>query len=176
MNTRRTQSGFMLIETVASVLVLAVGLPSIAYLFATGLTVDSDVNRSSTAYFLGNSLMNEISARRYWQSSAAPGNTPFPANINGYDRNGFASISDYNIYTTTWGKLTPPRDENGNVLNSYSIYSQHVSVVNIAGPGSNGQSRSLAAAPDGSTDFKLVTVTISWNRGTFVLQKVFARP
>jgi len=180
MTTRHTKrglgrSGYTLVEIIAAITVMGIAFPAIAYMFSATAMVDSDVNVSTQAYFLANSLMSEISERRFWQSPSLPGNGPDAGEVNGYNRLGFNDIDDYAAFKT-WGKLNPPRDESGNIIPNSSMYSQYVTVVNVNPPGANGQSRSLTAVADGTTDFKLVTVTISWNRGSYSLQKVFARP
>lgn len=169
-------SGFSLIEVMAAMFVMSIGLPAVTYMLASGLAVGSDVNRDAQAYFLANALMNEISRRRFWEAASSPGNDVDSGETSGFDRTNFDDIDDYNIFKKTWGKLTPPRDETGTMLTDYAMFSQYVTVVNVAPPGIAGQARSLAALADGSTDFKLVTVTISWNRSNHVLTKIFARP
>ena len=103
--------------------------------------------------------------------------------VSGYNRSQFNDIDDYNQFKI-WGTLTPPRDENGNSLTAYSAFSQYVTVVNIANPvtGTGGvpAPRSFASVADGSTNFKLVTVKISWGKGkqvgNVVVEKVFGLP
>ena len=174
---RRTR-GFSLIELVATMFVLSLGLPAIAYMYTVALLVDADTIHRGKANFLANSLMNEISSRRFRESATAPGNGPDSGEVSGYDRRNFNDIDDYNEFKTDWGILSPPRDETGTSLTDYSEYAQYVEVVNIAPPSSDLTTRSFAAVDDGSTDIKLVTVKVYWNKNkNFVaVQKVFNLP
>jgi prepilin-type N-terminal cleavage/methylation domain-containing protein len=179
-----TQRGFSLIELCISIVVFSLGIGAIANVYAVALMEDSNNSLQSQAQFLANSLMNEISERRFEESAALPGNAPGPGEVNGYSRAAFNDIGDYNQFKLSWGPLNPPRDENGNALASYSAFSQYVTVVNIANPVASGGGipvpRNFTAVADGTTDFKLVTVTISWGKGkqaqSVVLAKVFGLP
>jgi prepilin-type N-terminal cleavage/methylation domain-containing protein len=173
---RSTQSGFSLIELIGAIAVLAIGLPAVAYTFMISMGTESNNNEGLQAQFLANSLLNEMSQRRFRESAANPAGGPSAGEISGYDRRAFNDISDYRIFSTTWGALTPPRDELGNPYNDYPQFSQYVQVINIAAPGAGAANRSFAAVTDGSTDFKLVTVTIAWEQGrkSISQSKVFA--
>ncbi len=181
---RRTHSsrrGFTLIEIILAIAVLAIGLPAVCYMYAVAMAVDSDNVKGNQAFYLANALMNEISLRRFRESAAAPGNGPDTGETNGYDRRGFDDIDDYNIFKLTWNELKPPRDETGASMTDYADFGQYVEVVNIAAPGTSGSgpaSRSTAAVADGSTDFKMVTVRITWQGGkrSVYLSKVFTLP
>lgn len=178
LRNRKNIAGYSLIEVATAMVIMSLAFPAIAFMLAAANETDSDVNSSTTAYFLASSLMNEISERRFWQSPSFPGNGPEAGEVTpgSYSRMLFNDIDDYNYFKTTWGAVSPPHDELGNVLNQYQMFSQYVSVVNIAPPDPNGGTRSYAAVGDGSTDSKLVTVTIAWNRGNYTIQKVFDRP
>lgn len=172
------RNGFSLVEVIAAIAVLSLAFPAASLMSTASLLADNDVNRSTAAFFLANNLMSEISERAFWVSPSFPGNTAYPADINGYSRAAFQGVGEYNIFTTTWGAQTPPRDENGNQLMSYAAYSQLVNVVNVNPPDLNGAARAFTAVADGSTNFKLVTITIAWNGGKsqYQMTKVFALP
>jgi prepilin-type N-terminal cleavage/methylation domain-containing protein len=170
------RAGFALIELIGALAILAIGLPAIAYTFAVSLKTDSTSNSGLQAHFLANALINEISQRRFRESAAAPASGPEAGEVSGYDRRLFDDISDYNIFQTNWGALSPPRDETGAELANFANFTQYVDVININPPGAAAANRSFASVSDGSTDFKLVTVTITWEQGRKSVRqsKVFA--
>lgn len=129
--------------------------------------------------------MAEISGRRFRESASAPGNGPESGEIAGSDRSQFNDVDDYaafqqdSLYHTAWGKLTPPRDQKGNTLTNFSAFSQYVTVNNVLDPTLGPTARaSYTTQTQGSTNFKLVTVEISWDSGRrkVTLHKVFALP
>lgn len=168
--------GFTLIELAGAMAMLSFALPALAYLFSLTAQRDSNTNEGLTAHFLATSLMNEISQRRFRESAANPAGGPSNGEVSGYDRRNFDDISDYRIFRNTWGALSPPRDEMGTELTNYAQFGQYVDIINVAAPGANGASRSFSAVTDGTTDFKLVTVTITWEKGKkkITQSKVFA--
>jgi len=174
MNLRRC-CGLILIELTVALMVLAIGLPALAQLLSVVIEQDAEAGDSLKAHFLATSLMSEISRRRFRESSAAPGNGVDAGEEQDFVRSNFDDLDDYAIFKDKWVEVTPPRDEAGNLMTNYSGFSQKVEVFNIAAPTAGQQSRSLAAVAAGSTDFKLVTVTISWRNGKRSVQvaKVF---
>lgn len=169
-------SGFTLIELAGTIAMLSVALPALAFLFTITAQQDSNTNEGLAAHFLATSLINEMSQRRFRESVAHPAGGPSQGEVSGYDRRNFDDISDYSIFKSSWGPLTPPRDESGNILTNYSGFSQYVEIANIANPAMNTAPRNLASIADGTSDFKLVTVTIAWDKGKrkITLSKVFA--
>ncbi len=176
-NKLRSVSGFSLLEVATAILVAGIGLPAIAYMFTTAMVAGSDQGLSEQAFFLANSLMNEISERRFKESSDFPGNGAENGEVSGYSRSNFNDIDDYNVFNASWGPLSPASDRSGAAISGYGGFSQWVSVVNIPIPSAPGVG-SFTSVTDGSTDFKLVTVKISWNGGhrEVVLKKIFALP
>ena len=172
-----SRRGLSLIEMTVTLAFLSISMPAVGYLFGLGVKEDSHNSAEAQAYFLANALMNEISRHRFRESAAAPGNGPEVGELAGFDRRNFDDIDDYQAFQSTWtGGLTPPRDEAGAVMAGFSQFKQEVEVYNIpnvpAGPGS----RSTAKVGDGTTDFKVVTVRVSWDRGArrINLAKIFA--
>lgn len=164
-NLTKSNHGFSLIEVMGAIAILSVGLPALAYAFFVSLNSDSISSKGIQAHFLADSLISEISQRRFRESAESPANGPDEAEISGYDRTAFDDISDYKIFADEWGPLSPPRGDGGNYIEGLEEFSQYVEVVNVAAPSANGGERSFDAVDDGSTDFKRVTVTISWNGG-----------
>jgi len=161
----RGNSGFSLIEVVTALAILGVGLPSLAYLYSVCLQQDVQNAKENQAYFLANSLLTEISQRRFRESAAAPGNGTDSGEVSGFDRRAFDDIDDYAIFEQTWGAIDPPRDETGAQLLTYSGFSQNVTVRNVTAPTKAAQTRTLASQTAGTTDFKLITVVIKWLGG-----------
>ena len=171
-------ASFSLFEVMIAIAIVSVGLPAVAYMYTTSLQLGSSTQNGAIAQFLANSLMNEISQRRFRESVAEPGNSPQSAQISGFDRTGFTDVGDYNIFKLTWGAISPPRDEVGAQLTQFAGFSQFVEVYNIPAPGMGPIPRSFNPVSDGSTDFKVVTVTIKWNKGKeqVRLSKLFVLP
>lgn len=192
----RLTKGYSLIEIMLAITILAIAIPAVGYVFSLAFREESDTSLESQAVFLANSLLNEISERRFKESAASPGNGPDNGEISGVDRRNFDDIDDYaafqkdSIYQTAWGRLSPPLDESGTAMNSFSKFSQYAEVINVAPPTSGPTARNnFDAKNEGSTDFKLVTVEISWDptikigiawdwssaRRKVTLYKIFAR-
>lgn len=171
----RDKRGFTLLEMTTSLAVLGVGLPAISMMLSVALQQDVQAGKENRARYLANALMSEISQRRFRESSTNKGNSIDTGEESGWVRTAFDDIDDYTVFTT-WGSINPPRDEVGNVITGFDEYSQSVSVVNVPAPTALAQSRTLSTVTAGSTDFKLVTVTISWDAGRrqVVAEKVFA--
>jgi len=171
-----SNAGFSLLEVVVALAILGVGLPALAYLYSVALEQDVQSAKENQAYYLANSLLTEISQRRFQESVAAPGNGTDSGEVSSYDRRGFDDIDDYSIFEDTWGALTPPRDETGAQLTQYAGFIQYVTVRNVTEPTTGAQTRTLATETDGSTDFKLITVNVSWLNGKRTVQaaKLFA--
>lgn len=170
------RSGFNLIEIVLALVLFAVAVPAVGHLFAVAYQQEAENTNQGQAIFLATALMDEISERRYRESSASATNCVDAGEISGFDRTGFDDVDDYAIFesacgaTNAWNALNPPRDEAGNSLADYSKFSQNVSIYNVSPPSMDP----VAAA---STDFKMVTVTISWNnaKSSIQIHKLFAR-
>lgn len=110
------------------------------------------------AFNLAQDLMEEIASKPYEDPTAGAGSfgTEEASRIN-YD-----DVDDYDSY----GPNTPPEDVQGNDMNDYSTFTRSVTVVNVTDVGlANMPRTSLAAQADGSTNFKLVSVTVSWFGG-----------
>jgi len=176
--------GFTLIEVMLTLTLFAIGIPVAAYLFSVAFKEEQGTSLHTQAAFLAAELMDEISQRRFRESTLLPGNSPDAGELSALDRRNFNDIDDYSIFSedipgqNAWGALTPPRDEAGNSLSNYSKFSQWVQIQNILPPTSGPTVRaSYSIQTEGTTDFKLVTVKISWDSGKrdVTLYKVFAK-
>lgn len=177
------KKGLNLIEVMLAIVIFATAVPAIGYVFGTAFKQEFENSQHTVAVNLASALMDEISTRAFYESAMAKGNCSDAGELNGYDRRAFNDIDDYTIFskdcgaTTAWGALSPPRDEAGNLLSDFSKFSQFVQVYNIKTPTAGPTARTdYAVEADGTTDFKMVIVTISWDGGknSVKLYKVFA--
>lgn len=175
---RRLKSarGFTLLEMVMSLAILATGLPAIAMMMVVALQQDRQIGQETQARYLANSLLSEISQRRFRESTSERGNGVETGEADGWVRTAFDDVDDYAIFTETWAAVSPPRNEAGEVITGFEAFTQRVSVVNVPAPTVDDQVRALTSVGEGSTDFKLVTVTISWegDRRSVIAEKLFA--
>ncbi len=178
------RKGFNLIEVLLALTIFGIAVPSIGALFSFAYKEESDNTRRTQALFLAESLMSEISQRRFRESAVAPGNGPDAGEISGSDRRNFDDIDDYSIfskdssYSVQWGALSPPQDESGTALTDFSMFKQYVEVSNVSSPSAGPTARTdYNSQTEGTTDFKMVKITISWDNGLrkVNLFKVFAR-
>ena len=173
-----SKKGMSLIEMISAMAVAAIALPALAYLFNIAFLSSSENIKKTQAYFLANGLMNVISERRFKESAVKAGNGPDSGEVSQYDRRLFNDIDDYHQFKLVWGELSPPRDESGNAMNNFSEFTQYVEVNNVAAPSLGFGNRSFASVLAGSTDFKLVMVTIksSKSKESVSIYKIFAAP
>ena len=171
-----TPRGFTLVEVMIALAIFAMAASTIASIFGTSIRQDSFVSRETQALNLSSLLMSEISQRRFRESVAAPGNGPSPLESASFDRRNFDDIGDYAIFRLTWGTLSPPRNEAGGELTNYASFGQYADVYNIS-VSADGTVDSTPQA-DGTTDFKLITVSTSWGNGknSVSLYKISALP
>lgn len=172
------KKGFTLIELICAISILGVGIPALSYLYNVTFITSASNAITVQEYYLASGLLNEISQRRFQESTDFPGNSPENGEVIQYDRRSFNDIDDYNQFNLSWGELSPPRDESGNPMNSFPTFSQYVEVVNVSPPTINFDSRNFNPQADGSTSFKLVTVTVKNTRTNqeISLYKLFAAP
>ncbi len=174
---KRGNRGFSLTEVAAAMFALSLGVPAISMMYSASLALDSDSTKETQAYFLANALMNEISHRRFEESTTQRGNQAETGEVSGWSRIGFDDIDDYQQFQT-WGLVKPPRDEAGVAIPGVSEFSQSVSVINVPAPPTTAAARTLSTSTAGTTSYKVVTVKVFWN-GTkrFVtVNKMFAMP
>jgi len=118
---------------------------------------------------LAQDLMEEITSKAFEDPTAGPGS--FGAEEG--SRLLYDDVDDYDGY----GPHSPPKDEQGNAMANYSVFTRSVTVVNVAEVGAANMPRaSLAAQTEGSTSFKRITVTVSWDGGKQVesLERIVA--
>jgi MSHA pilin protein MshD len=148
---QRCRKGFSLIEAVVLIVVVGLAVSPLVGLFREVVVRHSDAQQTTMAVGLARGLMEEILSKSYEDPQAGAGSFGTEEG----SRTNYDDVDDYDGLNEK-----PPRDNRNNALNDFSAFRTRATVVNVqpAAPGGS-------AAPDGSTDFKRVTVTVSWNNG-----------
>jgi len=152
------QRGFNLIEVTIALGFLAIVLVPLSEMYLSGYEGTDDVGDFDQAFNLAQDMMEEITSKSFEDPTAGAGSfgTEEASRIN------FDDVDDYDGY----GPNTPPLDINGNAMNEYEGITRSVAVTNVVDVSAVNIPRvNLAAQADGSTDFKYVVVTISWDSG-----------
>jgi MSHA pilin protein MshD len=178
------QRGLTFIELVFLLVIAAIVLPGLMIYFTEGMQHNADAQLSTVAAGLAQELMEEIKAKKWDEHS------PFPKDVApnysaigaepGESRcdptvGGCKAYNDVDDYDSGINPSTPLTDPYGNLLPAYSAYRQKVSVcyVTEVPPGGGGSDAGLCVA--GPTDYKKITVTISWGTSQQIqLQTVVA--
>ncbi len=156
--------GFTYIELIIIITVAAVVLTPILASFVETNRSAADGYKTQLALFLAQDLMEEIRTRKFDEDTPAGGGVVAPGSNNiGLEagenaagpRNAYDDVDDYHGYTE--GTL---KDMNGVTLAEATGYTRTVTVeyVDAATPDT------VSVTPP--TDYKRVTVLISWQAGT----------
>ena len=172
---RHRQSGFTLLETVVSIVVLGLALSSVAYMLQRGISESADTMVETRMVALGQAYLDEIISRRFDEMSHAGGAKPcfgFPPLPNactaaaslGPDggessgglllRNRADDVDDFHGLVEGAGEPAPAdvlRDAEGNEREGYENYHVEVEVLYA------GDDPAFAKTP---TDAKLITVSV----------------
>ena len=148
----KRKNGFSLVEVIVLLVVISIAAAPMTTLLYQTLSDRAHASMQIMATSLAQGVMEEILSKDYEDPDGSPGSfgTEEGARIN-YD-----DVDDYDGLDNT-----PPRDSQGNALSSFSGFRTRVVVENVAAASPGG-----SAEPDASTDFKRVTVTVSWNDGS----------
>jgi len=152
------QRGFSLVEVTMALGFLAIVLVPLSEMYLSGYEGTDDVGDFDQAFNLAQDMMEEITSKAFEDPTGGAGTfgTEEVSRIN------FDDVDDYDGY----GPNTPPLDINGNTMNEYAGISRSVTVTNVVDVSEVNIPRvNLTAQTDGSTDFKHVVVTISWDNG-----------
>ena len=149
---RKRKNGFSLVEIVVLLVVISVAAAPMTTLLYQTLSDRAHSSMQIMATSLAQGVMEEILSKAYEDPSGSVGSfgTEEGSRIN-YD-----DVDDYDGLDNT-----PPRDSQGNVLSNFSGFRTRVVVENVTAAAPDGTAQS-----DGSTDFKRVTVAVSWNGGS----------
>lgn len=166
--TRR--AGLTLIEVTIAMAVLAVLLVPLCSMFLSSYEGSDYIGQFDQAFNLAQDLMEEITSQAFEDPDAGAGSfgTEEAARLD------FDDVDDYDNY----GPHNPPLDSAGSALVDYSAFTRRVTVVNVTDLSVLNMPRgTLTPQADGSTEFKLITVTVQWNDGqqSQILEKVTAK-
>jgi MSHA pilin protein MshD len=147
----RSKAGFSLVEMVVLIVIVSLAVPPITVLLSQVLSSNAQLHMQAKAAELAKGLMEEVLSKEFEDPQGESGSfgTEEAARTN-YD-----DIDDFDGFV-----VSPPTDSQGNVLSGFSAFRLAVTVENVAADAPGG-----AAVSDGSTDFKRVTVTVSWSSG-----------
>jgi len=151
-------AGFSLAEVVVVIVVVSLAVPPMAMLLHQTLVGNAQSNMQTTAVALARGLMEEILSKSFEDPQGELGSFGTEEGA----RAGYDDVDDYDGLNDM-----PPKDSQGNTMNSYSAFRTRVTVENVAS-GSPGGS----AQADGSTHFKRVTITVEWNGGDGLIRLV----
>ncbi len=150
--------GVSLIEVMISIGFLSVLLIPLGEMYLASYGGAGNVGYFDQASNLAQEMMEEITSKAYEDPTAGAGSFGTEEG----SRVDFDDVDDFDSY----GPNTPPKDIQNNDMSAYATFSRSVTVVNVSDVGpSNLPRANLNAQTDGSTGFKLVTVTVTWDEG-----------
>jgi Tfp pilus assembly protein PilV len=167
----RTRRGFTIYESLAAGVVLAITMAGICSVLAADTQQSINVQQNGQAVALGRELLDEIASKPLANPSTglttpaaltgSPPSSPQPSTVA---RSNFVAVGDYNGYTD-YGEAIYNLSGTQTAVTGAQNFTRSVSVT-------------LGALPSGdtnspSTDFGLVTVTVTTPSGTSIqLQRV----
>lgn len=154
--------GVTLIETTITIAFLGITIVPLTMMYNTNYLAGDDASHILIGTNLAQDLMEEIRGKNFEETSGSFGNES--GEVSGYNRTAFDDVDDYDIYTT-WGAQSPPRDIDGSQLTDFSGFSRKVTVINIKDVSTVIPRTDFSAQGDGTTDFKLISVTVTWDKG-----------
>jgi MSHA pilin protein MshD len=173
LNKRNQQWGATLIELVAVIVILAVSLAGVTAAISSAMSRSADVMLETRAVALMQSYLDEITAKRFDENSAARGIPPCRANCTDEtsfgpdggesDRQDYDDVDDYHGLDEGLGQAAPIQDANGIERTGYENFRVRVS-VRYLDLGSGEPEENLGATPEDLSDeqdAKYISVTIS---------------
>ena len=145
---RKPGRAFSLIEMTIVIVVVALAAPPVTTLLYHTVNARAQANMQAMATALARGLLEEILSKDFEDPDG-------PAGSFGTEESGRADYDDVDDYDGLNSR--PPRDSRGNVLSDYAGFRARAAVDNVNAAAPDG-----AAQPDGTTDFKRVTVTVAW--------------
>jgi MSHA pilin protein MshD len=163
-------AGFTLVETVATIVILAIALVGVASMVGLGSSNSANTLVQTRAIALAESYLDEILGRRFDERSAASGLDPCFGLVMGdpdkctdeddfgpdgggeSDRDKYDDVDDYDGLKEGDGETTAIADAEGNTRAEYANYKVEVSVRYAGDDAVPGLTE---------TDAKLITVTIT---------------
>ncbi|MDH3326093.1 MAG: hypothetical protein OEM38_05170 [Gammaproteobacteria bacterium] len=167
---RRREQGATILEVILALAFLAITLVPISNMLLSSYETTTTKGNYDEAFTLAQELLEEIGSKLFEEP-------PFGSGTFGAEelfRIDFDDIDDYNNY----GPNSPPLDISSAALVDFSGYTRSASVVNLIDIGLGSTPRTdFISQINGSTGFKLVTVTVTWDGGTQkeTLERIYAR-
>jgi len=153
----KNEQGMTLLEVILMIVVLSVGLTGVLVYFIQGVKNSSNSQISTVAAVLAQDLMEEIKSKCWDETSTTTspcGGTVTPSTIGadgGETRATYDDVDDYNGLSDS-----PPEDSQGNSMPAaFNDYTRSVSVCYVA-------SSDLNTCTGGTSNYKKITVTVSW--------------
>jgi MSHA pilin protein MshD len=168
----RGQAGFALVEVLLALGILAVSLPLVVGLFSGGAREPVLSRGETQALFLCQELLEGILTRKWDEKTTPAGRVASPSAI-GLDagetaatRAAWDDIDDYDQVADA-----PVREVTGAALPGFEGFSSRVAVDYVCADKS-APDFDTPLAKDAGTDFKRVTVTVSFSDGAVTLSAV----
>jgi len=164
--------GFTLIEIMLSLAILVLAIPVLASLFPWGMRQPAEARQRTQAVFLAQGLMEEIVTRKWDENALPPGKTNSPSTIGldagetAGDRSTFDDLDDYDGFLDN-----PVHDAVGATISTATPFWSQVQ-VDYVGSDISALDLDTPLAADAGTDFKKLTVTVSWPDGAVSLVTV----
>ena len=150
--------GFSLIELTVAIVVIALAAPPLTALIYNVMTQGTQTDKRTAASALAKGLMEEILSNPFEDPQLAPGSFGTEEGT----RADYDDIDDYDGLSQS-----PPADSLGSPLTQFSAFRSQALVENVNPEDVNGP-----AAADGSTNFKRVTATVSWDSAAGLVRLV----
>lgn len=174
---------YTLVEIMIAMVVLILGLIPLVKLIGDSLVATSDLGSRSVANELAQDLMEEIKQRKWDETSVLTSSTTTPSAINttismdagesAANKTTFDDIDDYNaLQAGTAFEEHPPRDASNTAMLQYSKFTRSVTVRYMrftAGTPATftvePTDAGMGTTAPGRTDYKQITVKVSWTSG-----------
>ncbi|HAX62197.1 MAG TPA: hypothetical protein DCX95_06580 [Elusimicrobia bacterium] len=160
---------YTLVEIMIAMVVLVLGLIPLVKLIGDSLVATSDLGSRSVANELAQDLLEEIKQRKWDENAGADGLTAAGAlSAIGLDgetatnKTTFDDIDDYNALQGANAE-NPPKDASNTAMAQYSKFTRSVRVRYKTYNANGTFSDYGGGAP--YTDYKEITVTVSWTSG-----------
>lgn len=152
--------GFTLIEVILVILVLSFGLTGVLTYVTQAAQDSAYAHNVSVATTLAQDLMEEVRSKCWDETAttvAAPCAGPVTPSAIGSDaegRSAYDDVDDFNSLSA--GGNTPPEDSQGLGMAAFPYFTQQAAVCYV-------DAAALDACVAGPTNYKRVSVTISWS-------------
>jgi MSHA pilin protein MshD len=156
--TRNALTGLTLVEILISIMVLGVAIAPLLGVFTSGTKQSGVSQKITTAYNLGQDLMEEIIAKQFDED---PLNPIRPRDLGPDSRehrysisNPYDDVDDYDGYSES-----PPQEEDGTDMTDYTGFTRSVIVEYVTPTNFD------VVSTNTSTQFKRIKITVSWDSG-----------